>query len=108
MARNTIYFEHPQTGQTTQADVGFCWRLLQFGAFWPMYQRQWRLSLWVLLGAMLSFGVSNTVLAFYYNKIYIKTLLAAGFLPTGSEHGCLPDLEQDLGINLPQRVTASC
>jgi hypothetical protein len=52
--------------------------------------------------ASLTFGVGNVLIAVYYNKLYIKGLLAAGFLARGTELGSLAEAETLLGLALPR------
>jgi len=85
MTKNAITFEHPRTGETRMAQLGFSWRLLL-----------------VVASASLTFGVGNVLIAVYYNKLYIKGLLAAGFLARGTELGSLAEAETLLGLALPR------
>lgn len=102
MARNTLFFEHPHTGVIKQADIGFSWRLLQFGALLPMYHGLWKIGILALTGQTLTFGVSNVVLAVWYNKLYIRALLADGFQVTDTETGTLEEVETLIGLSLPR------
>lgn len=104
MTQNFITFEHPKTGTTRTAPIGFNWRLLQFGALLPMYQREWKLCLLVTVGGALTFSVSNVLLAFFYNKLYVRSLIAAGFLARGTEEGCIAEVEAHLGLSLPRHL----
>ena len=104
MSKNAITFEHPRTGETRMAPLGFSWRLLQFGAFLPAYHRQWKLCLLVVASASLTFGVANVLIAVYYNKLYIKGLVAAGFLARGTEFGSLAEIETQLGLKLARHL----
>lgn len=104
MTQNIITFEHPKTGITRTVPVGFSWRLLQFGDLLPMYQREWKLCLLVVVGGALTFSVSNVLLAFFYNKFYVRSLVAAGFLARGTEEGCIAQVETQLGLTLPRHL----
>lgn len=104
MTQNFITFEHPRTGITRTAPVGFNWRLLQFGALLPLYQREWKLSLLVITGGALTFGVSNVLVAFFYNKLYVRSLVADGFLARGTEEGSIDQIETHLGLKLPRHL----
>lgn len=104
MTQNAITFEHPRTGITRTAPLGYNWRLLQFGALLPLYQREWKLSLLIIAGGALTFGVSNILIAFYYNKLYVRSLVAAGFLARGTEEGSIDQVEAHLGLKLPRHL----
>lgn len=104
MTHNAITFEHPRTGITRTAPLGYNWRLLQFGALLPLYQREWKLCLLVIAGGALTFGVSNVLIAFYYNKLYVRSLIAAGFLARGTEEGSIDQVEALLRMTLPRHL----
>lgn len=104
MSKNFITFEHPRTGIIRTAPIGFSWRLLQFGALLPMYHGEWKLCLLVIGCGTLTFSVSNIALAFFYNKLYVRSLIAAGFLARGTEEGCIAEAEAHLGLNLPRHL----
>ena len=100
--RNTVFFEHPRTGIVRQADIGFSWRLLQFGALYPMYHGLWKIGFLALTGQTFTFGASNVVLAFWYNKLHIQALVADGFQAIDTETGTLEDVEAVIGLQLPR------
>lgn len=102
MAKNFITFEHPRTGITREAPIGFNWQLLQFGALLPLYQREWRLCLLVIVGGVATFSVSNVVLAFFYNKLRVMSLVKDGYLARGTEEGSIADAEARLKLTLPR------
>lgn len=104
MAQNFITFEHPRTGVTRTVPIGYGWRLLQFGAFHSMYHGEWRLCLLVLVTGSLTFSISNIALAFFYNKLFVRSLVAAGFLARGTEEGSLAEAEARLGMTLPRHL----
>jgi hypothetical protein len=104
MTQNFITFEHPKTGITRTAPMGFNWRLLQFGALLPMYQREWKLCLLVVVCGALTFSVSNVLLAFFYNKLYVRSLVANGFLARNTEEGTIDQAEARLGRALPRHL----
>ena len=61
------------------APVGFSWTTFLFN-FWPALLRghyTWAAALF--FGAFLTWGLLGVVLAFFYNKIYIKHLLSSGY-----------------------------
>jgi hypothetical protein len=102
MARNTIFFEHPQTGVIKKANVGFCWHLVLLGPQLPMYHGLWKLGIATLTVQTLTFGVSNLVLAVWYNKLYIRALLAKGFQVFDAEIGTLEEVEALIDLKLPR------
>lgn len=104
MAKNFITFEHPRTGITREAPIGFNWQLLQFGALLPLYQREWKLCLLVIVGGVATFSVSNVLLAFFYNKLRVMSLVKDGFLARGTEEGSITQAESRLKLKLPRHL----
>jgi hypothetical protein len=104
MPQNFITFEHPRTGITRTVPIGYCWRLLQFGALLPLFQREWRLTALVLVGGGLTFGVSNVLVAFFYNKLHVMSLVGDGFLARGTEEDSLDQVETKLRLKLPRHL----
>jgi len=106
MAKNFITFEHPRTGITREAPIGFNWQLLQFGALLPLVQREWKLCLLVIVGGVATFSVSNVLLAFFYNKLRVMSLVKDGFLARGTEEGSISQVEAQLKLKLPRHLPA--
>jgi len=69
------------SGLIKEADWGFSWKTFIFGAFVPLLRGD---LAWFFIGIVLAictFGLAWLVFPFYYNKIYVKKLLAQGFYP---------------------------
>lgn len=69
------------SGLIKEADWGFSWKTLIFGAFVPLLRGD---LAWFFIGiflAVCTFGFAWLVFPFYYNKIFVKKLLAQGFYP---------------------------
>jgi hypothetical protein len=63
------------TGLIKEADWGFSWKTLKFGAFVPLVRGD---LAWFFIGIILAgctFGFALLVFPFTYNKIYVKKLL---------------------------------
>lgn len=70
-----------ETGVVKQAPVGFSWTTLFFGGF-PALLRgdvKWFLLGWLISLATVGFGL--IIMAFIYNKIYVKDLMEKGYRP---------------------------
>ena len=61
------------------APVGFSWTTFFFGG-WPALIRQdWIWGLGLLIACVFTWGIAGVVAAFFYNKVYIKTLFEKGY-----------------------------
>lgn len=100
MAYATIDFHHLQTGALRQAPVGFSWTTLFFGFFPALIRGHWTGALIIFLIGFFTFGLSQMVFAFIYNKMYVRHLLGEGFkLSTASTDPAY--LSRRLRIELP-------
>ena len=79
MAYGTVVFEHPMTKAVKEAPIGFSWTMLFFGFFPPLFRGdiKWMLITFVLV--CLTFGVSDLLFCFMYNRLYVKDLVSKGF-----------------------------
>lgn len=79
MAYAKLYFENPHTGQVREAPVGFSWTVFFFGCFPPLFRSHWSGFAILFIAALITFGISNVIFAFIYNKMYLKSLISEGF-----------------------------
>lgn len=83
-----VNLTNPITKQVKQTKIGFSWTVLFFG-FWPMlFRADWKwffitFAADIILGALFFpvMFVFDIVMAITYNKLYVKDLLAKGFIP---------------------------
>ena len=101
MAYAKITFENPDTGQIRQAPVGFSWTVLFFGLFPALFRSDWKWAIIMFLIFWVTFGFSNLVFMFIYNKLYVKELLGAGFKAKAVDSGNISDISGKLGIEIP-------
>lgn len=106
MAFAQITFENPRTGQIRVAPVGFSWTTLFFGPFPALFRSDWIGAAIIILAAMITFGFSNFVFCFIYNKMYVKRLIADGFKVT---HSTMPveEVERRISQRLTPAIAAS-
>lgn len=102
MANNKIIFTNPHTGIIREAPVGFSWTVLSFGCFPPLFRSDWKWGVISLLLALGTYGISSIILAFFYNKLYIKDLISAGFKATSVQVGRIEDVERGLSLTIPK------
>lgn len=84
MAYANIYMKNPSTGAIKEAPVGFSWTNFFFGFFVPCFRAHWGMAVIQIALAIVTFGISNFVFPFIYNKIYINYLLGEGFKVTSA------------------------
>ena len=101
MAYNTIYFQNQQTGQTRRAPVGYAWSVLVFGPFVFLARKEWMLFVMTLLLTVLTLHISNIVLSFKVNRMYIQMLINQGYRVAKVKHGSVERMSKKLGIPLP-------
>ena len=61
------------------APVGFSWTTFFFGCLPAFIRGHWQWGLLILVLSIFTYGIAAWVVAFFYNKIYIKHLLASGY-----------------------------
>ena len=89
-----IIVANPHTGVQKEVKRGFSWTMLFFGFLVPLLRGDiiWTIASLVLAG--FTYGISWLILPFFYNKIYLNSLLNKGFKPVHS-HG-----QQSQGVNI--------
>lgn len=97
-----LVMEHPQTGITQKAPIGFSWTTLFFGGLPALFRGDIKWFFIQLLVDCFTLGVSAFAFPFIYNKIFVKKLLEKGFKVKDIEGGILDEANKKLGINLPK------
>ncbi|OOR50841.1 hypothetical protein BLX05_17590 [Bacillus pseudomycoides] len=77
--RRIHFLRNENTGQIKQAKLGFSWTVFFFGFFPAIFRGDWKWFLIILIASAFTFGFSNLVFCFIYNKIYINELLSQGY-----------------------------
>ena len=102
MAFDTLQLKNPNTGELKNAPVGFSWTVFFFGFFPPIFRADWKFAAIFLILGFFTWGVSNLIFSFLYNKFYIKDLIyKSGFKVVGSEKGDLQKISYKLEMELP-------
>ena len=102
MASSKLNLKHPQFEVIKEAPVGFSWTVFFFGFFPPIFRGDWKWGLIILVAAVCTFGISNLIFMFIYNKLFIKSLLEQGYTSIDPED-ILKPVEAKLGIQIPRR-----
>jgi len=103
MAYAKITFEHPEIGTIRKAPVGFSWTLLLWGGFVPLLRKDWKGLLIVLGLFVITSGISGLFVPFFYNKLYIKSLLKKGCKVASTAGSDLASLKRKLELVLPEK-----
>ncbi|ORU91326.1 MAG: hypothetical protein A6F72_01895 [Cycloclasticus sp. symbiont of Poecilosclerida sp. N] len=106
MAYTKLVFENPNTGHIKEAPVGFSWTMLFFSFFPPLFRSDWKWAVITFLLTTITWGLSNLVFMFIYNKLYIKDLVGSGFKAKSVKLGTIDEISKKLEINLPLLETA--
>lgn len=115
MAFDTAYLNHPHTGQTKVAPVGFSWTMFFFGFFPPLFRGDWKWFAITFVGgiilALMSGGLLGWVVgfvsAFIWNKSYLTGLIEKGYQLRGSQSGQLDRIDSYLGFVAPRSSNAT-
>lgn len=102
MAYATVFFKHPQSGRMREAPVGFSWTTLFFGPLPALFRADWLGFIIILICALVTFGVSNLVFMFIYNRWHLRTLVNEGYLATGAKGGDLAFIEGKTSLSIPR------
>ena len=70
------------SGEIKTAPVGFSWTTFFFGFIPALFRTDWKWAIIQFILSSITFGISNFVMPFIYNKMHIKDLLNKGFFPT--------------------------
>lgn len=101
MAYTTIVFKNPMTGAMKEAPVGFSWTTFFFGVFPSLFRGDWKWFAIMLFLAIITFGFSNLVFMFIYNKLYIRDLIGAGYKAKSIGSGDLDYASAKVGMQIP-------
>lgn len=112
MAFTTLLLEHPVTGAQKQAPVGVSWTVLFFCFFPPLFRGdiKWgliMLAFWLLSAGLFSSWLVHLVFMFFYNKLYIKELLAEGYQVRSLDEAQRQRIVNHLDMRLPMHPDSS-
>lgn len=101
MAFAKVYLKNPKTGQMREAPVGFSWTTFFFGFFPALLRSDWLGAVVQLCLSLVTFGLSNLIFMFTYNRWYLKRLVNDGF-EVSSSTGDIDYIEQRVSQQLPR------
>ncbi len=68
-------------GSLKQVKLGFSWTMLFFGIFVPLFRGDLKWTILSLILVIITSGLAWLILPFFYNRMYIKSLLEKGWYP---------------------------
>jgi len=71
-------------GLVKQVKLGFSWTTFFFGIFVPLFRGDLKWTILFLILLILTSGFAWIILPFFYNRMYIKSLLEKGWYPADS------------------------
>jgi hypothetical protein len=77
MAYTTIYMTNGI--EVKKAPVGFSWTTFFFSGIPGLFRQDWIWAVAIIIAAVVTHGVAGVIAAFFYNKIYIKSLFGKGY-----------------------------
>ena len=80
-----INIKHKESGIIKKGYYGFSWTYLFFGPFVPMFRGELGVGVLHIVFAIFSAGISNIILAFIYNKQYLRRQLENGWVLAGKD-----------------------
>jgi hypothetical protein len=103
MAHSKIFLSNGV--EVKAAPVGYSWTTLFFGFFPALFRQDWLWAVILFITGLVSSGIIPIIFSFFYNKVYINSLLKKGY----KLHGTLPPtvtedaLKAYLGVlNIPK------
>ncbi|WP_333604143.1 hypothetical protein [Lactobacillus acetotolerans] len=84
-----IQLKNKYTQRVIEAPVGYSWTLLLFGAFVPLFRKDWQATIVLMvlnlsvyfLGGYIAELIIDAVFAALYNKYFIAKMLNSGWEP---------------------------
>ena len=74
-----VMMKHPQTGLIKKGFFGFSWTTLLFGGFPALFRGDFVMGVVFIVLAVLTGGLSNIIVAFFYNKQFTTKLVEKGY-----------------------------
>jgi hypothetical protein len=102
MAFTSVVFKNPNTGAMKEAPIGFSWTVFFFGFLPPLFRGDIKWAAIMFIVACFTFGLSNFVFMFIYNKLYVKDLIDAGYKAQSIAKGELGYASAKLGFDIPR------
>jgi hypothetical protein len=77
--------------EVKKAPIGFSWTVFCFGGWPALFRQDWLWGFGLFVACLLSYGLAGVVCAFFYNKVYAKSLFDSGY----RVHSLPPDITEE-------------
>lgn len=102
MAFTTIYLTNGV--EIKKAPVGYSWTVLFWGGIPALFRQDWVWGIGLVAAGIFTGGLAGIICSFFYNKVYIKSLVDKGYIITDSPGVSEEYLKNYLGyMTLPVR-----
>jgi NADH:ubiquinone oxidoreductase subunit H len=75
-----------------KAPLGFSWTTFFFGGWPAIFRQDWIVGILSLLINLATSGIAGIIFAFFYNKMYLKSLLEKGY----KIHSMPPNISEEM------------
>lgn len=80
-----VLIQNPINGLTNMGYFGFSWTYLFFGGLVPLFRGEIGIGCLHILLSFITFGISNIIFSFLYNKQYMTRMIEKGYVLKDSE-----------------------
>jgi hypothetical protein len=96
---STIKLKNDANGAVKIAPIGFSWTTFLFGPFPALFRGDFLMALAMVVVGFLTFWLGWLAFGFFYNKVYLDSLIKQGFRPFFSSNGRIEDVVVSLGYS---------
>jgi hypothetical protein len=79
VASSTAVLINPETGERAEVPMGFSWTTFFFGPFPALFRGDIKWAGIIFGVGLITFGISNFVFCFLYNKYHLKEKISNGW-----------------------------
>ncbi len=76
-----VVLQHPVLHKVKKVPFLYSWSSLIFSFFVPLFRGDFKWFFIYLISRVLTGGIADIILAFFYNKLYIENLIQNGYEP---------------------------
>lgn len=77
---SSVFIQNQTNGLTKKGYFGFSWTYLFFGGLVPVFRGEIGIGCLHIILSFLTFGISNVIFCFLYNKQFMTRMLEKGYV----------------------------